>query len=298
MTTRSRIRMQAGLPAMAVVLVALAACGGGAEPVEVGTAVSPAPAAPVTPATAPAVAAPAPAVPIPAAPTTAPPTTASPKKTVPTTLAPAVTRIAAPAADAASQSPEDAARDGVVPGLAVLPLHVRMSARASVVAPEGVWVASRPTARANEGAVGCRIGPEEGQTPADWICTSEYGEILLLDAARTRILRAYPLAGVPPQFLQLTAAALYCGRPGDGGLLPDSMVCRIDRANLAAAIRIFPGEPDSVVIQPCFTPPASWTIADGYLPVTALAADRAGVRVKGADGRWVSLDPITLVSRP
>lgn len=288
--------MRATPAAVAVVMVALAtACGGGSGASEVGTAAPSTPTALSADPPADLAAAPMAADPVTAAPIAVPAPTA-PIATAPVTPAP-VAPITKPAVAAASQSPEDAARDGVVPAFAALPLNIRMSAQSSVVAPEGVWVASRPTAQANEGAVGCRIGPEEGQTPADWICTSEYGEILLLDAAQTRILRAYPLAGVPPQFLQMTDAALYCGRPGDGGLLPDSMVCRIDRHTLAGTIRIFPGQPDSVVIQPCFTPPASWTIADTYLPVTDLAADRTGVRVKGADGQWVNLDPLTLEGR-
>jgi hypothetical protein len=291
-------RPKTGIYRVAVVSVALAAlataCGGASESIEAGTTAPlttavPTPAAVATPV---AVA----AVPAPTVPTTPAPTTAVPKSP-PATTAPVVKTTPAPAANAASQSPADAARDGVVPAFAALPLKVRMSVRSSVVAPEGVWVASRPTPEADRSAVGCRIGPEEGQTPADWICTSEYGEVLLLDPARTRILRAYPLAGVPPQFLRLTANALYCGRPGDGGLLPDSMACRIDRTTLAATVRVFPGEPDSVVIQPCFTPPASWRIADHYLPVTDLAADGKGVRVKGADGQWLNLDPLTLEGR-
>jgi hypothetical protein len=193
-----------------------------------------------------------------------------------------------------SQSPADADRDGVVAAVAALPLGQRMVVQASVEAPEGVWVVSRIAPSAEQPGQGCRLGPEEGQTPTDWICTTEYGEVLLLDGTQTRILRAYPLAGVPPQFLRLTDDALYCGRPGDGGLLPDSMVCRIDRHTLEATVRIFPGQPDSVVVQPCFYPPAAWAIDDEFLAVNDLVADTTGVRVGNGDGTWRTIDPLTL----
>lgn len=193
-----------------------------------------------------------------------------------------------------SQSPTDAARDGVVSAVAALPLTQRMVVQASAEASEGVWVLSRVAPSAEQPGQGCRLGPEEGQTPTDWICTTEYGEVLLLDSSRTRILRAYPLAGVPPQFLRLTDDALYCGRPGDGGLLPDSMVCRIDRQTFAPTIRIFPGQPDSVVVQPCFYPPATWVIDDEFLAVTDLAADASGVQARNPDGSWRTLDSLTL----
>jgi hypothetical protein len=193
-----------------------------------------------------------------------------------------------------SQSPSDAGRDGVVPAVAALPLAQRMVVQTSVEAPEGVWVISRIAESAQQPGQGCRIGPEEGTTPTDWICTSEYGEVLLLDAAKNRILRAYPLAGVPPEILRLADDAVYCARPGDSGLLPDSMACRIDRQTLAASVRIFPGQPDSVVVQPCFYPPASWSIDDQFLDVTDLAVDRTDVRARNADGTWTTLNRLTL----
>lgn len=202
----------------------------------------------------------------------------------------------APGGGEPSQSPGDAARDGVVAAVAALPMAQRMVVQASLATPEGVWVASRIADSAQQPGQGCRLGPEEGQTPTDWICISEYGEVLLLDSSRTRILRAYPLAGVPPQILRLTDDAVYCARPGDGGLLPDSMVCRIDRQSLTATIRVFPGQPDSVVVQPCFYPPPAWRIDGSYLDVTDLAADAAGLRVRNTDGTWATLDPLTLES--
>ena len=72
------------------------------------------------------------------------------------------------------------------------------------------------------------------------------------------------------------------------------MVCRIDRQTLAPTIRIFPGQPDSVVVQPCFYPPPAWAIDEEFLAVTDLLADQSGVRARNADGSWTALDPLTL----
>jgi len=64
--------------------------------------------------------------------------------------------------------------------------------------------------------------------------TAEYGELLLLNPTRARILRAYPFAGAPPHWLLVTDHAVYCGRAGDGAL-PDSMVARVARGGSAAS---------------------------------------------------------------
>jgi hypothetical protein len=191
-----------------------------------------------------------------------------------------------------SQSPADAARDGVVAELALLPLETRMEVVASVTTPDGVWVISRPTAAAEALSEECRFGPIEGKYPTDFICTTEYGELLLLDDAMSEIRRAYPLAGIPPTYLEVTDGAVYCGRDGEG-MLPDSMVCRIDRQTLAAMVRVFPSE-YSVVDQPCFYPPATWTVDGDYVDVAAFEARPDGVWAQQATGDWVRLDPITL----
>jgi hypothetical protein len=196
-----------------------------------------------------------------------------------------------------SQSVADAKRDGVIAALAALPLSVRMSEITSAVTPEGVWVLSRPTDAAKKYAKGCRLGPETGKYPTDTICTTEYGEVLLLDPTRTRILRAYPLAAVPPAILRVTPTAVYCARTGDTELsettLPDSMVCRIDRTSLTAVVHVFAPGGESEVMQPCYFAPKNWAVTQGRVAVKDLQVDANGVWLKGSKG-WTQLHPTTL----
>jgi hypothetical protein len=200
-------------------------------------------------------------------------------------------------ANGPSQSAADATRDGVIPALAVLPLSVRMGVVASAVTPEGVWVLSRPTDAAKKFAKGCRLGPETGKYPTDTICTTEYGEVLLLDASKSKILRAYPLAAVPPTYLVVTPSAVYFGRTGDTQLtetwLPDSMVGRIDRKTMQARIHVFAPGDESEVLQPCYFPPKNWTVTKGRVVIKALQVDASGVWLQGNSG-WTKLDPTTL----
>ena len=204
-------------------------------------------------------------------------TTVSGTTTVPQTTTPG---------SGASQSPADAARDGVIPELAALPYEVRVGVIESVDTDEGTWVLSRPTEAIDAYADDCRLGPDGGQYPTGFICTFEYGEVLLVRDGI--IVRAYPLPAVPPQFLVVTDDAAYCARSGEP-MLPDAMVCRIDRASLDATVRVFPGDPDSVVVQPCFYPPEHWDIDEQPLEVTGLEVDDQGIRVGGS-----KLDPMTL----
>lgn len=196
-----------------------------------------------------------------------------------------------------SQTSAAATRDGVVPALARLPFSVRVSVKAAIRAPEGVWVISRPKASATKKGT-CRLGPETGKYPTDTICTTEYGEVLLLNAARNRILRAYPMPSVPPTLLRLGPRAVYCARPGATRLseyaLPDAMVCRIDRRTLTARVHVFAAPEGSEVLQPCFYPPKGWTVTKGTIPVTDLRVDAQGLFVGAGDGRWTRLDPVTL----
>lgn len=197
-----------------------------------------------------------------------------------------------------SQSAADAKRDGVVAQLAAIPFAARVGIQTSVVTPEGVWAISRPTKAAQKYATGCRLGPETGKYPTTTICTTEYGEVLLLDSTRTRILRSYPLAAVPPKFLVVTPDAVWCGREGDTVLsettLPDSLVCRIDRRTYEARMHVFaPGE-ESEVMQPCFFPPKCWTVTRGRLQMTALEVDAHSVWAKDHNGTWTRIDPATL----
>jgi hypothetical protein len=63
-----------------------------------------------------------------------------------------------------------------------------------------------------------------------WPVVNSYWELMLLSADRSRILASYSFEGVPPQWLLVTADAVYCGRAGDGAL-PDSMVARLGRGH-------------------------------------------------------------------
>ena len=92
-----------------------------------------------------------------------------------------------------SQSPQDAARDGVVPALAALPLSERLDAAAAVDTAEGRWVFSTPDHIPAEAAPDCALGDPLGTRWRDFLCVDEYGEILLMNASGTRIIRAFPL---------------------------------------------------------------------------------------------------------
>lgn len=201
---------------------------------------------------------------------------------------------------AASQSPSDAARDGVNRDFAAIPFAARVGVKQAIVAPEGVWVISRPPAAARKYAAGCRFGPEGGKYPTDTLCTTDYGEVLLLDASRSHVLRAYPLPSVPPKFLRMTADAIWCGRQGDTKLsestLPDSMVCRIDRHTLKAHIRVFAAGQESEVWNPCFYPPKNWTVKVARLQMKDMQVDARGVWAQARNGTWTRLDLHTLAA--
>lgn len=122
---------------------------------------------------------------------------------------------------APSQTPTDAARDGVDPGLAAAPLDIRSVWSVVVESEQGRWVLSRP-------------GPEAQAALV------EYGEVLLLDE-RGGIVRAYPMPGVPPKWIHVTQDAVYAGAIGDGGL-PTSSVVQIARQTLQAEVIVI-GDP-------------------------------------------------------
>jgi hypothetical protein len=146
-----------------------------------------------------------------------------------------------------SQSPEDAARDGVLPAVAALPFEQRVNVDEEVGTPEGRWVLSSISSDVpyllgdcNPGDTGCFYG-------RDYISTGEYGEILLLNQAGDQILHAFPLPGFPVEHrgsILVTDEAVFCSSQGDGAL-PDSMLCRIDRSTLDWMVRVFPSSVDS-----------------------------------------------------
>ena len=183
--------------------------------------------------------------------------------------------MAPPEPDGPSQSPADAARDGVVPALAELSVAERVSIVASESTPEGVWAISEiPTDTPDH-----LIGDGAGIHGTDFISALEYHEVLLLTNDRSRIVRAYPLPNQPAQLMLITDDAVYCARQGDGGL-PDSMLCRIDRQSLDITGRIFPytdessyGPPEGAVL-----PHGAWTV-EPLSPVVV-------VETLGFDG-WV-----------
>ena len=175
-----------------------------------------------------------------------------------------------------SQSPADAKRDGVPPAVAQLSFDERTRVLppepTPIPAEEGVWTLTRTSA--------------EG--------VHDYGEVLLLDQTRKKIVRAFPLPGYPPYHLVLTENAVYCARAGDGGL-PNSHVCRIDRRTMELRVRVFwSDEGPDITERP---PPAPrWAVTDGYLPVYEFDADDDAVWAKDwyEGNTWTKLDPVTL----
>lgn len=189
---------------------------------------------------------------------------------------PPPTAIATTAAAQASQTPQEARRDGVVPEVAALSFEARVGIVERQDTPEGTWVVSRMPAAAggaSSGSLGS--GSVYGKSV---VSAYEYGEVLLLDRAASRILRAFPLPGLPPQRLLLTPAAIYCERQGDGAL-PDSMLCRIDRRTLEWMVRVFPWTTDSGFhpVRPELYVPSNWTINEPF--------GRAIFQTLGTDGR-------------
>lgn len=196
-----------------------------------------------------------------------------------------------------SQTPVDAARDGIVPELAALTLDQRLAPMQTIDDGDTTWVLSR----LDHDAVptdGCGLGNVvDGIYRFDVICLIEYAEILQLDTATGEIRRAYPFAGVPPQSIVLGRDALYCLRQGDGGL-PDSMLCRIDLSTGEITVRVFPPEFDSDFLDDPYLPPGWVVDVAGNLGFQEL------VVVPGTDGATqqvilrgesdVAVDPVTL----
>lgn len=197
-----------------------------------------------------------------------------------------------------SQSSADAERDGVVPELAALPIELRVDPVFELRASEGVWVVSRPHDDVSPLTDNGRLGDPSGHYVADFVDVFEYGEILLLDASTGAIIQAWPLPGLPPERLVLTTDAAYCARQGDGGL-PDSMVCRIDRATGEALVRVFPWTTDSGYPPPPGTVlPEHWEVNDPVELVVFqdLIGTHTAIAVSGQDG-YALLDQTTLEIR-
>lgn len=149
-----------------------------------------------------------------------------------------------------SQSFDEAARDKVPSAIAKLSEFVRIgvgvpnSSSPVVESSEGTWIVSRPKLGEDQVTNGCIVGDFSGQYGIDYVCVSDYVEVLLLEHGSNRILKAYPFPETGPQNLFVTEDAIYCMRQGDGAS-PDSMMCRIDRKSLARFVRVFPYDDQS-----------------------------------------------------
>jgi hypothetical protein len=190
----------------------------------------------------------------------------------------------------ASQSASDARRDQVPPKVAALTVADRVEVqransapfkRASAKATDGTWVASQLHVDLIDN---CTYHVPDGDI---YYCSTDWGEVLLRDSSG-KIKRAYPLPGLPPQYISVGPDAVYCARQGDGGL-PNSMVCRIDRKTLKMTVRVFPSSIDSGIDPKAYWP-KSWTLDTRELAVSELTLDPRGLRV----GDSMYLDPETL----
>jgi len=161
-----------------------------------------------------------------------------------------------------SQTPAEAARDGVVPELAAYPYGLRVKALLEVEAEEGTWVLADLHAG---GGLPERIGDDEGVWPRDYVSRYDYGETLLTDGAG-RILKAWPMPDLGPSWILVTDDRVYVGREqGSCGLA--STILRIDRTTLETDRVAFSRSGD---LHPYVLP--GWHVADSeamdaHLPI-------------------------------
>lgn len=162
--------------------------------------------------------------------------------------------------DGPSQSPADAARDGVHPLVAGLSPRARAKVLVSVAVGDHTWAiteADGDLAPPEDGGV---LGDASGTYGRDWVQLNEYGELLLLDS-QGAIERAYPMAGLIPTWLHVTDDAVYAGHTGDGGL-PASSLIRVDRKTLASTVVVFPYDTHRPEGPGWITAPATTPISD------------------------------------
>lgn len=140
-----------------------------------------------------------------------------------------------------SQTAAAAERDGVIPAVAALPVVERAVPTTWFDTTEGTWALTEmPLPDRGEGSYDCTVGDPDGVWGTDWVCSDEYGEVVLVDDDG-RIERAYPMPGSVPTWITATDDAVYAGRSGDGGA-PDSTIVRIDRETLEAEVLVFPAQ--------------------------------------------------------
>jgi hypothetical protein len=205
-----------------------------------------------------------------------------------------------------SQSAADAARDKVLPDIAAMPLSQRLApieaehpgTQTQAIGPEGTWVISSPDISSIAGS--CPNPPPkvyEGDSSSQLISCVRYTEILLMTPNLGRVIKAFPIADTPPQWLTLTPEAIYCGRQSAGR----SMICRIDRKSMDLTGRTFPNRQQkdladsySVLSQEF---PGTWT-KDKRSDLTGF--DQIDLRngvLKVSDWQdrpTITLDPVTL----
>lgn len=207
----------------------------------------------------------------------------------------------------ASQTPQDATRDHVVPAVAALPMSKRVAPIGSPMAlmtpwategasAQGIWVLSRLADGADpEGGSGV-LGDSSGAYGADFIAPAEYGELLLIDPTGSKIVKAYPFPGQPPSQLLLTPDAVYCAHVGDGGL-PSSMLCRVDLTTHDATVRVFHCDlPDCGKSEDELQLPG-WTI-DGPATIHAQLAIVGDTLVSSDENGTSTFDATTLKPIP
>lgn len=178
-----------------------------------------------------------------------------------------------------AQAPADAARDKVPSPVAALP----STDRVRQVAPEG----DRRTRVVTSGDGVWMISQPRGAAPG-------YGEVLHLDGAG-RIMRAYPFAGVAPQWLLVTAQAVYCGRGGDAAA-PDAMVCRIDRRTGGLRVLVTADRTQHTAITDADLPgrPGDWLVDDVDYRADLGVPPRVGTELTFSSGGELRLSPDTL----
>ena len=182
----------------------------------------------------------------------------------------------------------------MIPAIAALRFTARVAVKQAVPTAEGVWVVSSLPASTTGDSSGSLAGTTTYGTVR--VAVGEYGEVLLLDRRRQRILRAFPLPGMPPQRILVTRDRVFCERQGDGGL-PDSMLCSIDRQTYQWQVRIFPNTTDSGFhpLQPGTYLPSNWKVNSpvGKPMFTSLQWRGHRLRIAG-NGFAAMVDPATL----
>lgn len=192
----------------------------------------------------------------------------------------------------ASQTAAAARRDGVLEEVAALPFDIRVNPDLAGVVPgaevriptdEGVWVVSRPNWALLD-LTPPLVGDPSGLYGRDFVDLIGYGEVLLLDADESRIVRAYPFQDLAPQALAIVEQAVYCTRQGDGGRA-DSMLCRVDRETLEPTVRVFPWDDRSLYLDP----------TEIHIPDHWIVNDPVGEPLFGdlqvSDGQVISVGP-------